>query len=137
MIKVLLVDDHAYVRQGLEQLLAQTPDIQVVAACADGWGALAAALVTEPDVVVMDLAMPGMTGLETSRHLLACCPDVRVVLLSGTVTGAGVCEARQIGVAGYLLKDDDPGELPGQIRTVAAGQTVWSPAAAAHLARCT
>ena len=136
MITVLVVDDHAYVRAGLEQLIAQTPDIEVVAACADGWEALAAALLTDPDVVLMDLVMPGMTGLETTRHLRACCPDARVVVLSGSVTGPLVCEAQQAGVAGYLLKDDDPAQLPQQIRAVAAGHTVWSPAAAAHHARC-
>jgi DNA-binding NarL/FixJ family response regulator len=136
VIEVLIVDDHRYVRQGLEELFGQTQDIHVVAGCADGWEALAAVLLTEPDVVLMELARPGMTGLEASRHLLARRPDVREVRLPGTVTAAGVGAAWQIGVAGHLLRDDDPGGLPALIRTAAAGRAVWSSTAAARLARC-
>jgi DNA-binding NarL/FixJ family response regulator len=136
VIRVLVVDDHPLIRRGLTELFAQTPDIRVVAACADGSEALGAAQLTRPDVVLMDLAMPGTSGLEAARQLLAHDPDVRVLMLTGRVTTESVCAARDLGVAGYLLKDDDPGELPAQVRRVAAGLDAWSPAAAAHLAGC-
>ena len=136
MITVLIADDHAYVRQGLREVFAQTDDICVVAECADGRQVVQTALLTEPDVVLMDLAMPGMTGLEAARELLATRPDMRVVMLTGTVTVASVCQAQELGVSGYLVKDHDPGDLPASIRAVAAGSSVWSLAAAARLPHC-
>jgi DNA-binding NarL/FixJ family response regulator len=87
-------------------------------------------------VVLMDLAMPGVTGLEATRRLLAARPDMRVVILTGTVTVSSVCEAWEVGARGYLLKGENPDELPTLVRAVAAGDAVWSPAAAAHLAHC-
>ncbi len=135
MIKVLIVDDHGHVRQGLGEVFAQTHDISVAAECADGREVVETALLTEPDVVLMNLALPGITGLEATRISLAARPDMRVAMLAGTVTVASVCQARKLGVSGYLGKDDDPGDLTTSVRTVAAGNSVWSPAAAAHLPR--
>ena len=136
MIAVLIVDDHAVLRRSLRELLAETPDIDVVAECADGSEVLETALRTRPDVVLMDVAMPGMTGLEATRLLLATRPQTRVLLLTGTVTVATVCAARELGVSGYLVKGEEPDDLLTSIRTVAAGGWVWSDAAAAHLPRC-
>jgi DNA-binding NarL/FixJ family response regulator len=130
VIRVLLADDHAFVRDSLTELLSATDDVTVVAQCEDGEQVLDAARRTRPDVVLLDLAMPRVTGLQAARELLAEHPEARVVVLTGSLTPALVKEAQEIGVVGYLLKDDDPGALPGHVRAVAAGGTAWSDAAA-------
>jgi DNA-binding NarL/FixJ family response regulator len=112
VIKVLLADDHAFVRDSLTELLSATGDVTVVAQCEDGGQVLDAARRTRPDVVLLDLAMPRVTGLQAARELLAEHPEARVVVLTGSLTPALVREAQEIGVVGYLLKDDDPGALP-------------------------
>jgi len=136
MIKIVIVDDHSWMREALAEVFAQTPDICVVGECKDGTEVVDTALRTEPDVVLMDESMPRMTGLEATRQLLAVRPHSRVVMLTGTVTVASVCEALALGAAGYLTKGEDPGGLPTCVRCVAAGYAVWSPEAAAHLASC-
>jgi DNA-binding NarL/FixJ family response regulator len=129
VIKVLLADDHAFVRDSLVELFTASGDVTVVAQCEDGEQVLDAAQRTEPDVVLLDLAMPRVTGLQAARQLLSARPDARIVVLTGSLTPALVKEAQEIGVVGYLLKDDDPGALPDHVRTVAAGGTAWSDAA--------
>ena len=129
MITVLVADDHAFIRASLVELFTASGDLTVVAECEDGAEVLDAARRTHPDVVLLDVAMPRVTGLEAARELLAACPESRVVVLTGSLSPALVREARAIGVRGYLLKDDDPGALPGHVRTVAAGGTAWSAAA--------
>lgn len=124
-IRVLLADDNDFVRQSLVDLLTAAGDVEVVAECADGDEVVAAAERTSPDVVVLDLAMPRMGGLEAGRRLLAVQPDARVVVLTATLSVAAVREARTIGAVGYLLKDDDPVQLPVALRAVAAGGTAW------------
>ena len=130
MIKVLLADDHAFVRDSLVELFSASGDVTVVAQCEDGEQVLDAAQRTHPDVVLLDLAMPRVTGMQAARQLLAADPEARIVVLTGSITPALVREAQEIGVAGYLLKDDDPGALPAHVRAVAAGGTAWSDAAA-------
>ena len=124
-IKVIIVDDHCLIRMALEQLFAGTDDIRVVATCQDGSEVLSAAARTEPDVVLMDLAMPHVSGLQATRELRGARPHV----------GAGAARAADaLGVAGFLLKaEEDPGDLPRRIREVAAGGTAWSDAAATVL----
>lgn len=136
MIKVLLVDDHPAVREALGELIDETHDIRVVEKCSDGTEVVEAALRTDPDVVLMDMTMPRMTGLEATRDLLATRPDMRVVMLTATVTVATVCEARDLGVAGYLVKGERPGDLPEHIRAVAAGRSAWCATARAYLPSC-
>ncbi|NEK59962.1 response regulator transcription factor [Geodermatophilus sabuli] len=130
MIKVLLADDHAFVRDSLVELFTASGDVTVVAQCEDGEQVLDAARRTQPDVVLLDLSMPRVTGLQAARQLLSDDPDTRIVVLTGSLTPALVREAQEIGVVGYLLKGDDPGALPDHVRTVAAGGTAWSDAAA-------
>jgi DNA-binding NarL/FixJ family response regulator len=125
--RVLVVDDHPLIRDTITELMATTPDIEVVGACADGSEVAAAVRRTRPDVVLMDLQMPRVDGLTAARAVLADHPDVRVVVLSGGLTAASAREARDLGVAGYLLKGDDPASLPGHVRAVAAGATAWHP----------
>jgi len=131
MIKVLIADDHPFLRSALGDLLASTEDIRVVAECADGAEVAEAAARTHPDVVLMDLIMPRMSGLEATRALRAAQPDVRVIVLTGSLSAAAAREALSLDVAGFVLKADDAGDmLPVQIRAVASGGTAWSPIAA-------
>lgn len=125
MIRLLLADDNAFVRSSLVDLLTAGGDMTVVAECDDGDEVVAAAERTHPDVVIVDLAMARMGGLEAARQLLAVQPTARVVILTATLSAAAVREARGIGVAGYLLKDADPDELSHHVRAVAAGGTAW------------
>jgi DNA-binding NarL/FixJ family response regulator len=132
MIKVLIADDHPFIRMALVDVLAAADDICVVAECGNGSEVAEAAARTDPDVVLMDLLMPRMSGLEAIRALRATQPDVRVIVLTGSLTAAAVREAQALGVAGFLLKGDDDGDaLAEQIRAVAAGETAWDPAVAA------
>ena len=125
MIRVLVADDHEFVRAVLVELLEASGDMTVVAQCQDGDEVVTAALQTSPDVVVLDLRMPRMPGLEAARALLAVHPDVRIVVLTGSPSRTTAEEARALGAAGYLLKDSPPDQLVEQLRTVARGGTAW------------
>lgn len=132
-IRVLVVDDHRLIRDTLTDLFAATEDVRVVGQCADGTEVADAVARLAPDVVLLDLHMPRMDGLTAAREVLTADPQVRIVVLSGGLTHATAREAFAIGVVGYLLKDDDPCELPDRVRTVAQGGTAWHPLAAALL----
>jgi DNA-binding NarL/FixJ family response regulator len=125
VIRVLLADDNAFVRSALAELLTAGTDMQVVASCADGDEVVEAAQATRPDVVVLDVAMPRMGGLEAARHLLAVQPDARVVFLTANSSASSLREAREMGAVGYLVKDLDPNELCNAVRSVARGGTAW------------
>jgi two-component system invasion response regulator UvrY len=125
-IRVLIVDDHALVRMSLQHLLGATDDICVVGACADGSEVVTAAAQLAPDVVLMDVRMANVNGLEATRALLAVQPHVRVLILTGTFNPAYTTAVKSSGAVGLILKGDDPSELPDQIRAVADGGTVWS-----------
>lgn len=129
-IRVLVVDDHQFIRDALTDLFRATDGIDVVGQCGDGCEVAEAVERTRPDVVLMDLRMPGVDGLSAACSVLAVHPEVRIVFLTGGLTPRSAREAWAIGAAGYLLKDDDPGGLPDHIRRVAAGGTAWSPLAA-------
>ncbi|MGY1822490.1 response regulator [Geodermatophilus sp. SYSU D00079] len=130
-IRVLIADDHALIRDALVDLFSGTDDIEVVGQCSDGSQVLDAVGRTRPDVVLMDLKMPCVDGIEATRQVLGAHPGVRVVVLTGALTPATAREARTLGAAGYLLKEGDPGDLPEHVRVVAAGGSAWSPAALA------
>src|SRR5215211_5546547 len=110
VITVLIADDHPLVRGVLVDVLTGTDDMSVVAECADGSEVAEAAARTSPDVVLMDLQMPRMSGLDAIRALAAADARARVVVLTGSLTPASAQEARALGVAGFLLKGDDPAE---------------------------
>ncbi|WP_448627930.1 response regulator [Geodermatophilus sp. URMC 64] len=133
MIKVMVVEDNDLVRDALVDLLNGTPEVTVVAECCDGTGVLDKARQTQPDVVVMDIVMPKMDGLEAARALLTEKPGSRIVVLTGSLTVDHVRQAHALGAAGFLLKDGDPGELSEAIRMVAQGGSAWSPPARAYL----
>ena len=133
MIRLLVVDDNAVVRAALAELCAAAGDVAVVAECSDGSAAAEAARLARPDVVLMDLSMPGTGGLAATREVLAEQSDARVVVLTGSFSVESVRAAARLGAVGYLLKDGDPDELLRRVRDVAAGGTAWGDAAAATL----
>jgi NarL family two-component system response regulator LiaR len=128
-IRVLLVDDHAVVRMGLRAFFDLLDDIDVVGEASDGSEGVAMARRLTPDVVLMDLLMPRMSGLDAAQALLATQPDVRVIVLTGSLNMAAARDAQTLGLAGFLLKGDDIDSLADCIRAVAAGGTAWNPAA--------
>jgi len=132
LIKVLLVDDHRLVRAGLQSLLQACEDIEVVGSAADGREALELVGEVQPDVVLMDLSMPGMGGVEATR-LLEAHPGVQVVVLTSFSDQEQVLDAVDAGAVGYLLKDADPDDLVDGVRAAAAGQSPLDPKVARTL----
>ena len=126
-IRLLVADDHSLVRAGLCSLLSRTPGIEVVGEAADGRGAVRLAEKEKPDVVLLDVAMPGLSGLEATAQLLRCCPSSRVIIVSMYAMEEYVIQALQAGATGYLLKDGDAAELELAVRKVAKGEGYLSP----------
>jgi NarL family two-component system response regulator LiaR len=126
-IKVMLVDDHEMVRRGLSTYLIVTPDIEVVAEAKDGIEALDACARIDPDVILMDLVMPRMDGIEAIRLIGQRFPDIRVIALTSFHEKEMVQEALRAGAAGYLLKNVTGDELATAVRTVASGKHTLSP----------
>ncbi|MEV4037402.1 response regulator transcription factor [Streptomyces umbrinus] len=129
-VRVVLADDQTVVRAGFRALLDLTDDLVVVAEAADGTQAVEAVRLTRPDVVLMDIRMPGVDGIEATRRIAAdrTLDGVRVVMLTTYQVDAYVFEALRHGAAGFLLKDIEPDGLRAAIRTVAAGQSLLAPA---------
>ncbi len=123
MIRVLLADDHRVVREGLEQLLANFDDVELVGTAADGEEAVAMDAEAKPDVVLMDLSMPGVDGIEATRRIVAARPEVRVVVFTSFSERDRILEAIDAGAVGYLLKDAEPDELHRGIQAAARGES--------------
>ncbi|HUK05113.1 MAG TPA: response regulator transcription factor [Burkholderiales bacterium] len=121
MIRVLVADDHGVLRDGLCRLLESDPEIRVVAAANDGREAVAQAAATQPEVVVMDISMPIMGGIEATRTIIGNAPDTSVVMLSVHSGERTVREALAAGARGYLLKESAGAEVLSAVRAVAAG----------------
>ena len=137
MIRVVLADDQALVRAGLRALLDAEPDIEVVGEASDGAEAQRLAAATVPDVVLMDIRMPGVDGIAATRAIAADdrLRDVRVVILTTFDLDEYVYEAVRAGASGFLLKDVRPGELVDAIRVVASGNALLGPTAVDRLLR--
>ena len=133
MIRVLLAEDHSLVRAGLEKLLGTAKDIEVVGGAADGAEAIELAAETRPDVVLMDLSMPNVDGIEATRAIVAANEDVQVVVLTSLSDRDRILAALDAGAIGYLLKDAEPAELIGGVRAAARGESPLSPKAARAL----
>ena len=133
MIRVLIADHHAVVRQGLRTFLALQDDMEVVADAADGEEAVRAAREHAPDIVLMDLVMPNMDGVEATRRIASERPATRVIALTSFLEDDKVLPAVRAGAAGYLLKDVGPPELVRAIRTVHGGEALLHPAVAARV----
>ena len=132
-IRVLVVDDHAVVREGLRSFLELQDGIEVVGEAADGEEALELARRVGPDVVLMDLVMPNVDGLEAMRRLRQSAPTARVIVLTSFLDEDHLLPAMRAGAAGYLLKNAQPQELARAIRAADAGEALIDPAVAARL----
>jgi len=127
-IRVLVADDQSMVRAGFRMLLAGEEDIEVVAEASNGKEAVDKAARFDPTVVLMDIRMPELDGLEATRRILAADPDARVLVLTTFDLDEYVYEALRAGASGFVLKDDPPEQLIAAVRTVAAGDALLSPA---------
>src|SRR6202521_4506305 len=127
MIKILLADDHAMVRKGFRLILAEQPDMEIVAEAGNGREAVELAEKLQPDVVVMDVAMPELNGIEATRRLAASTPRTRVLALSMHKDSVYVREILRSGARGYLLKDSVDADLLAAVRAVAKGEGYLSP----------
>lgn len=132
-IRLLLVDDHPIVREGLRAVLAAEADFEVVGECGTGDEAIAVAARLRPDLVLMDLRMPGLDGAEATRRILAAGGRTRVLVLTTYDDDRDILTAIEAGAAGYLLKDTPRQTLTAAVRDAAAGQTVLAPPVAAKL----
>lgn len=132
-IRILLCDDHLLIRASLKSLIGEFPSIQVVGEAGDGREALEHAGKLQPHVVLMDIAMPGLNGLEATRRLVKDYPQVRVVMLSMHADESHVLQALRAGASGYVLKGSAPRELEMAIEAVARGEIFLSPAISKHV----
>jgi DNA-binding NarL/FixJ family response regulator len=134
-IRVLIVDDHEIVREGLQTLLSEEPDFEVVGTAGDGAVAVTLAEATRPDVILMDLVMPGLDGIEATRRIHSHNPEARVLVLTTFADDQRVREAIQAGATGYLLKDVLKADLLRALRDAAIGRPSLHPEVQQHLMR--
>jgi DNA-binding NarL/FixJ family response regulator len=127
VIRVLLAEDHAVVRAGLERLLATTEDIEVVAGAEDGAQAVKLAAEHRPDVVLMDISMPNLNGIEATKKIVEANEEVQVVVLTSFGEREQIVAALDAGAVGYLLKDADPEEVIRGVRAAARGESPFAP----------
>jgi len=133
VIRVLIVDDHGLVRAGLQQLLESADDIEVIGSAPGGRAAIELAGRTHPDVVLMDLSMPDLDGIDATRELAREAPDAHVVVLTSFSDRKRIVDALDAGAIGYLLKDSEPDELLRGVRAAARGESPLAPRAAGEL----
>jgi DNA-binding NarL/FixJ family response regulator len=133
MIRVLIADDHALFREGLRAILSTAPDCEVVGEANDGDESVAQALALQPDVILMDIQMPKLNGVDATRRVLKDQPQVGVIMLTMLEDDASVFAAMRAGARGYILKGADKAEVLKTIRAVAAGEALFGPAIAQRL----
>jgi DNA-binding NarL/FixJ family response regulator len=134
-IRILIADDHAVVRQGLRMFLSLDPDFEIIGEGVDGRQAVELARSLHPDIVLMDLLMPALSGVEATAIIRRELPDVEVIALTSVLEDKSVVDAVRAGAIGYLLKDTEADDLIRAIKAAAAGQVQLSPQAAARLLR--
>lgn len=127
-IRILLADDHTVMRNGLHLLLERQPNLTVVGESSDGRETVRLAQELSPDVVVMDIAMPNLNGIEAARHIGTANPDIAIVILSMHSDESYVIRALKAGARAYLLKDSAEGDLIAAIRAITEGKSFFSPA---------
>jgi DNA-binding NarL/FixJ family response regulator len=132
-LRVLIADDHPFFRDGMRMFLETTPDIVVVGEAATGEEAVAQAEQLQPDVILMDIKMPGMSGIEATRRILEATPRVRVLVVTMFADDATVFTAMRAGARGYVLKDAQKDDVLRAIRAVGRGEAIFSPGIAARL----
>ena len=129
-LRILLAEDHETVREGLKLIVNAQPDMEIVGEAGDGVTAVAQAAKLLPDIVLMDISMPGLNGLKATEKLKRCCPDVKVLTLTRHKDDGYLQQLLRAGVSGYVLKQSRPNELLHAIRSVAAGGKYLDPAVA-------
>jgi DNA-binding NarL/FixJ family response regulator len=132
-IRVLVADDHPVFRRGMRAVLGAEPDTELLGEATDGQQAVALALELHPDVILMDLNMPKMSGIEAARRILEANPNIAILMLTMFEDGDSVFAAMGAGVHGYVLKGADGAETLRAIRAVASGEVIFSPTIARRL----
>ena len=132
-IHVLIADDHRLYREGVRKMLSVAPDIEIVGEATSGDEAVAQALALQPDVILMDLKMPGVNGIEATRRILHASPRIGVLVLTMFETDETVFAAMRAGARGYLLKDVDQEDVIRAVKAVSRGDAIFSPAIAERL----
>lgn len=132
-LRIVLADDHPVVRSGLRALISTLDGFEVVGEAADGAAAVREVQLQRPDVVLMDVRMPGIDGVEATRRIRESVPETAVLMLTMYDDDATVFTAMQAGARGYLLKGAEQEEIVGAIRAVVAGQAIFGPGVAAHV----
>ncbi|RIK32242.1 MAG: DNA-binding response regulator [Anaerolineae bacterium] len=132
-IRLMIADDHKLFREGIKALLAITDDIEIVGEAEDGESALKKCQELEPDVILMDINMPGLNGIQVTGQILEKQPQTRIIMLTMLEDDASIFHAMRAGARGYLLKGADPTEVLSVIRAAAEGQALFGPAIATRL----
>lgn len=132
-IRILIADDHRLFREGIRALLATTAEVGIVGEAEDGDSAVAACKALQPDIVLMDIHMPGLNGIQATQQILSEQPQTGIIMLTMLEDDASVFAAMRAGARGYLLKGANPDEMVSAIRAVAQGQALFGPAIATRL----
>lgn len=132
-IKLIVADDHRLFREGLKALLSVTDDIEIIGEAEDGDGVLKKCNVQQPDIILMDINMPGINGIQATQTILEEHPQIGIIMLTMLEDDASIFNAMRAGARGYLLKGADPNEVLSVIRAVAEGQALFGPAIAARV----
>lgn len=134
-IRILIADDHAFYREGVRAMLREVPGVEVVGEAASGEGAIALALALQPDVILMDIKMPAVNGIDATRRILHASPHIAILIVTMFEDDDSVFAAMRAGARGYLLKDADQDELVHAIHSVGRGAAIFSPAIAERMIR--
>lgn len=132
-LRILLADDHPLFRKGMRALLTSTPEMEVIGEAATGQEAIELAATLQPEVIIMDLQMPGVNGIEATRQILQTSPHIRILVVTLFEDDASVFTAMRAGARGYLLKDAQEEEMLRAVRAVGNGEAIFSPAIATRL----
>lgn len=132
-VQVLLADDHTLFRSGMQALLSLFPDIQVVGEASTGEEAISKSEVLQPDIILMDIQMPGVNGIEATRRIAHASPNVGIIIVTMFEDDDSVFSAMRAGARGYILKEADKAEVLRAIRAVASGEAIFSPAIARRM----
>jgi DNA-binding NarL/FixJ family response regulator len=132
-LRILIADDHPLFRHGIQALLGATPDFEVVGEAKTGEEVIALAETLQPDVILMDIQMPGVNGVEATRRILHTSPQIRILMVTMFEDEASIFTAMRAGARGYVLKDTEKTEMLRAIRAVGSGEAIFSPAIASRL----